>query len=83
LAIQKLKWTITEEPILQHFNPAKLVILHTDTSESAIEGILNQYDGFGVLRPVNLYCQKFSSAKHNYDTFDWELLAIVETLKQW
>jgi hypothetical protein len=83
LAFRKLKRTFTEAPILQHFDPAKPIILQTDASGFAIAGILNQYDVFGVLRPVNFYSRKCSPAEQNYDTYDRELLAIVETLKQW
>jgi len=83
LEFRKLKRTFTEAPILQHFDPAKPIILQTDASGFAIAGILNQYDGFRVLRPVNFYTRKCSSAEQNYDTYDRELLAIVETLKQW
>jgi hypothetical protein len=83
VAFRKLKRTFTEAPILQHFDQAKPMILQTDASGFAIAGILNQYDGFGVLRPVNFYSRKCSSAEQNYDTYDRELLAIVETLKQW
>jgi len=49
----------------------------------AITGILNQYDAFGVLRPLNFYSRKSSLAEWNYDTDDPELLAIVESQKQW
>lgn len=73
----------TEVPILQHFDPAKPIILQTDASGFAIAGILNQYDGFGTLRPVTFYSRKCSPAKQNYNTYDRELLAIVETMKQW
>jgi len=83
LAFRKLKRTFTEAPILQHCDPAKPIILQTDASGFAIAGILNQYDGFGVLRPVNFYSRKCSSAEQNYDTYERELLAIVDTLKQW
>jgi len=83
LAFRKLKRTFTEAPIPQHFDPAKPIILRTDASGFGIAGILNQYDGFGVLRPVNFYSRKYSSAEQNYDTYDPELLAIVETLEQW
>jgi len=82
-AFRKLKWTFTEALILQLFNPVKPIILQTDASGFAIAGILNLYDVFGVLRPVNFYSRKCSPAKKNYDTYDRELLAIVETLKQW
>jgi hypothetical protein len=42
LAFRKLKRTFTEAPILQHFDPAKPIILQTDPSGFAIAGILNQ-----------------------------------------
>jgi len=83
LAFRKLKKAFTEAPIHQHFDPAKPIILQTDASSFAIAGILNQYDGFGILRPVNFYSRKCSPAEQNYDTYDRELLAIVETLRQW
>jgi len=38
-----------------HFKPAKPIILQTDTSGVAITSIPNQYDSFGILRPVNFY----------------------------
>jgi len=82
LVFRKLKRTITEAPIPQHFDPAKPIILQTDTSGIEFAGILNQYDVFGGLRAVNFYSRKCSPAEQNYDTYDRELLAIVETLKQ-
>jgi len=83
LVFRNLKRTFTEAPIFQHFDTAKPIILDTDASGFAIGGILNPYDGFGVLMPVNFYSRKCSSAEQNYDSYDRELLAIVETLKQW
>jgi len=83
LAFRKLTRTFTEALILQHFDPAKPMILQTAASGFAIAGILNQYDVFVVLRPVRLYSRKCSPAEQNYNTYDRELLAIVETLKQW
>jgi len=73
----------TDAPILQHFVPQKPIILQPDASSFAIAGILNRFDGFGILRPVNFYSRKCSAAEQNYDTYDWVLLAIVETMKQW
>jgi hypothetical protein len=42
LAFRKLKRTFAQAPIIQHFNPAKPIILQTDASAFGIEGILNQ-----------------------------------------
>jgi len=83
LAFRKLKKAFTEAPIHQHFDPTKPIILQTDACGFAMAGILNQYDRFRTLRPVNFYSPRCSPAKQNYDTYDRELLAIVETMKQW
>ena len=83
LALRKLKRLFGEMPILQHFNPTKLIILQTDASGFAIAGILNQYDGFGILRPTSFYSRKWTPAEQNNDTYDRELLAIVECFKHW
>jgi len=53
LAVQNIKKAFTEAPILQYFHPAKPIILQTDESGFAIASILNQYNGFGIFRPVN------------------------------
>jgi hypothetical protein len=83
IALQKLKRAFTEAPILQHFDPEKPITLQTDASGFAIAGILNQFDGFGVLRPTSFYSRKCTPAEQNYDTYDRELLAIVVAMKQW
>jgi hypothetical protein len=83
LALWKLKKAFTEALIIKNFNPQKLIILLTDACGFAIAGILNQNDGFEMLRPVNFYSPKCSPAEQHYDTYDRELLAIFETMKQW
>jgi hypothetical protein len=82
-ALQKLKRAFTEAPILQHLDAEKPITLQTDASGFAIAGIINQFDGFGVLRPTSFYSRKCSPAEQNYDTYDRELLAIVVAMKQW
>jgi len=83
LAFRKLQRIFTEALILQHFDPTKPIILPTDASGLAIAGSLNQYDVFDVLWPVNFYSRKYSPAKLHHDTYNQELLASVETIKQW
>jgi hypothetical protein len=82
-AFQKLKRVFTEAPILQHFDAEKPITLQTDASVFAIAGFLNQFDGFGVLRPTAFYSRNCSPAEQNYDTYDRQLLAIVASMKQW
>jgi len=69
--------------ILQHFDPQKLIILQTDASGFLIACILQPFDAFGILQPVNFYSRKCCAAKDNYDTYNQELLVIVATIKQW
>jgi hypothetical protein len=83
IALQKLKRAFTEAPSLQHFDPGKPITLQIDASGLAIAGILNQFDGFGVLQPTSFYSRKCTPAEQNYDTYDRELLAIVFSMKQW
>jgi hypothetical protein len=68
LRFRKLKKAFTEALILQHFKLQKLIILLTDASGCALAGILNLYNRFGILRPVNFYTRKCSPAEQNYDT---------------
>ena len=83
LAFHKLKRAFTDAPILMHFDPDKPIILQTDASGFAIAGILCQFDGFEVLRPVAFYSRKCNSAEQNYNMYNRKLLAIVESFKHW
>jgi len=83
LAFQKLKKAFTKALILQLLDPAKSIILQTDASCFAITGILNQYNGFGNLLPVNFYTQKCSPAKLNNNMCNWKRPAIREIMNQW
>jgi hypothetical protein len=73
LAFRKLQKAFTKTPILQDFNSHKLIILQTDVSGLAIAGILNQYDGFGFLRPVDFNSGHCTPAEEKYDTYNREL----------
>jgi len=53
------------------------------TAASQSPGFSNKFDGLGILRPVHFYSRECSAAEQNYGRYDWELLAIVETMKQW
>ena len=76
----------TEKDLHRGTDPPAFRSGQADHSPNGREWIRNgghpqQYDVFGVLRPVNFYSRKCSPAEQNYDTYDRELLAIVETLK--
>jgi hypothetical protein len=62
----QLQQAFTEAPILQHSKLPKVIILQTDASSFTIAGILNHYDGFRILNPVNFNYGKSSYAEQNY-----------------
>ena len=81
-AFEQLKKAFTSGPILRHFDPMLPIVLHADSSGFALSGILSQpHDGH--LHPVAFWSRKCSAAELNYDIFDREALAIVESMKHW
>ncbi|KAH9264967.1 hypothetical protein BASA83_011479 [Batrachochytrium salamandrivorans] len=58
-------------------------ILETDASDYAISGVLSQYDDSNTLRPIAFYARQMNSAEQNYEIYDKELLAVVESFKHW
>jgi hypothetical protein len=81
IAFQSLKRAFTSAPVLQHFDPTLPCTVMTDASDFALAGIILQPDPNGVLHPVAFYSRKFTPAEINYEVYDKELLAIVETFR--
>ncbi|KAH9269385.1 hypothetical protein BASA83_008613 [Batrachochytrium salamandrivorans] len=46
-----------------------------------ISGVLSQYDDSNTLRPIAFYARQMNSAEQNYEIYDKELLAVVESFK--
>lgn len=55
-------------------------VLHTDASDRAISGVLQQLDGDALL-PLSFFSKKLSPAEQKYSTYDRELLAIYRSIK--
>ncbi len=80
-AFEQLKHAFTSAPLLRHFDPELPSTLSTDASDFAIPGILHQPDSHGFLHPTAFYSRKISPAEINYEIYDKELLAVVESLR--
>jgi hypothetical protein len=63
--LMNVKRAFTEVPSLQHFDAEEPITFQTDISGFAIAGILNQFDGFGVLRPTSFYSRRCSPAEQS------------------
>ncbi|KAI0996546.1 hypothetical protein K3495_g11635 [Podosphaera aphanis] len=69
--------------MLAHFDPRRQMVLETDASDFVTAVILSQYDEAGILRPVAFMSKKMITAECNYEIFNKELLAIVNSFKTW
>ncbi len=85
-AFNALKLAFTSSPLLRHFDPRHFdprlpCTLATDTSDFTISGVLHQPDELGLLHPVAYFSRKLSPAEINYEVYDKELLAMVESFR--
>ena len=69
---------------MAHPNPERPFFIETDASDFAISGILSQYDADDIKpHPIAFFSRQLTAAEINYDVYDKELLAIIESFKQW
>jgi len=69
--------------ILAHFDPARAVIIKTDTSDFAIGAVLSQRDDEKRLHRVAFHSRKFLPMEINYEIHEKELLVVVDAFKYW
>src|SRR5579859_4648065 len=80
-AFEQLKMAFTTAPILRHFDPTLPTVLEADASDYALGAVISQRDPTnGVLHPIAFHSRKFQPPEQNYEIYDKEMLAIVETM---
>ena len=57
--------------------------IEVDASNYAIGVVLMQRDDKKVLHPVVFFSKTMNEAQRNYDVYNCELLALVETFRHW
>ena len=82
-AFEQLKTAFTTAPILTHFDPEQPTILEADASTHALGAVVSQLDSEGKLHPIAFHSRKFNPAELNYDIYDKEMLAIVDSLEHY
>ncbi len=84
-AFTKLKQVFVEAPVLNHYDPEHYIQIEMDVSSYAIGGILSQLtsDDSGQWHLVAFFSRKMLSAETQYETYNGELLAIVEAFQTW
>ena len=78
LAFTKFRQAFLKTPILHHFDPERHIRIETDASGYAIGRVLSQLTSEGQWHPVAFFSRKMIPAETRYETYDSELLAIVE-----
>jgi hypothetical protein len=76
-AFETMKQIMSKETLLSYPDFSQPFDLHTDASKSQLGAVLSQQD-----RPIAFYSRKLNPAQTRYTTTERELLAIVETLKE-
>jgi hypothetical protein len=76
-AFDDMKWYMAQETLLVYPDFTKEFQIHTDASHTQLGAVISQ-DG----RPIAFYSRKLTDAQTRYTTTERELLAIVETLKE-
>ena len=77
-AFRSLRDAFLQAPILTYFDFSRKTRIETDASIFAIAGILSQLCEDGTWHPIAYWSRKMIPAEQNYETYDQELLAIVE-----
>ncbi|EDN06339.1 hypothetical protein HCAG_02942 [Histoplasma mississippiense (nom. inval.)] len=82
-AILQLKECFTEAPLLVHFDPQRKLRIETDGSGVAIAAVISQLMDDGHWHPIAFWSRKLTEAERRYQTYDLEMLPIVEAFRQW
>lgn len=82
LAFEKLKDTISSAPVLAIPTDHDPYRLECDASNFALGAVLSQHQN-GVWRPVAFLSKAMNPAERNYEIYDKELLAIMNSLDEY
>jgi len=77
IAFDNVKTTIAKEVVLAYPDFTKPFDIYTDASTKQLGSVITQDN-----RPIAFFSRKLSSAQSRYTVTKLELLAIVETLKE-
>lgn len=80
-AFQELKHRLVSAPVLAIYSPDRQTQLHCDASSKGYGSILLQKDETGRLHPIAYYSKATTLAKSNYNIYELETLAIINSLK--
>lgn len=77
-----LKAAILAAPILAPYDERLPIEVHTDASDAATAATVEHRYACGHTQPIAFFSKKLKKAEQNYTVHDKELLAIVQTFKE-
>nr|BAF99128.1 pol polyprotein [Pyricularia oryzae] len=80
-AFEALKQLVVTAPVMSFFKPGMPVRMDTDASGRATAGVVWQQQDDGSWKPIGYSSKTMSPAEQNYPIQDQELLAVINTLK--
>ncbi|GFS49854.1 enzymatic polyprotein, partial [Trichonephila inaurata madagascariensis] len=81
-AFEKLKNIMSEGPLLHIYKYGRRTELHTDACKQGYGAILLQEAEDGKLHPVYYMSKKTNTSEEKYDSYELEVLAIINALKK-
>ncbi|GFY35670.1 hypothetical protein TNCV_2619621 [Trichonephila clavipes] len=81
-AFKKLKKIMSEGPLLHIYKYGRKTELHIDACKQGYGAILLQEAEDGKLHPVYYMSKKTNTAEEKYDSYELEVLAIINALKK-
>lgn len=82
-AFQKLKYLLSQQPVLSIFNQNSPIEIHSDASIDGLGAVLLQKSMTdNQLHPVFYMSKKTSDNERKFTSFELEVLAVVEALKK-
>lgn len=81
-AFLQLKDILSSKPVLQIYSPDLETELHTDASKYGFGSILMQRGNDLKLHPVCYMSKKTTSAEEKYNSYELEVLAVINSLKK-
>ena len=81
-AMKRLKRALCTTPVLLLPDLTKPFVVHTDASNFALGGVLQQDDGKG-LQPVAYESKKLTTTERRYSAYERELLAVLHACNTW
>ncbi|KAH9252836.1 hypothetical protein BASA81_009244 [Batrachochytrium salamandrivorans] len=82
-SLQDLKTAFANSDFLTHPDDSRPFILETDASDYAYPVYSASTTTLTLFRPIAFYARQMNSAEQNYEIYDKELLAVVESFKHW